>query len=103
MLLNFRTAMQILILIVFLLALGYSVWWLQKKKTIIPDALPVDIKKILEDQVPFYQQLHENKKREFEERVSHFLTGIKITGVKTLVEDIDRVLIAASEIGRAHV
>ena len=90
--------MQILILIVFLLALGYSVWWLQKKKTIIPDALPVDIKKILEDQVPFYQQLHENKKKEFEERASHFLTGIKITGVNTLVEDIDRVLIAASAI-----
>ena len=90
--------MQILILIVFLLALGYSVWWLQKKKTITHDALPVDMKKTLEDQVPFYQQLNKIKQTEFEERALHFLTRVKITGVKTVVEELDRVLIAASAI-----
>ena len=95
---NFMAGIQILILIIFLMALVYSVWWLQKRKTITPDALPVDIKKILEEQVPFYQQLNKNKQTEFEERAAHFLTQVKITGVKTMVEDIDRVLIAASAI-----
>lgn len=91
-------AMQILILIIFLLALLYTGWWIQKKKTLTPDPLPVQIKMILDEQVPFYQQLNESKQKEFEERAKHFLTQVKITGVNTTVEDIDRVLIAASAI-----
>lgn len=90
--------MQILILLIFLLVLLYTVWWLQKKRTITPGPLPVQIKMILEEQVPFYQQLNESSKKEFEERSKHFLTQVKITGVKTTVEDLDRVLIAASAV-----
>ena len=56
------------------------------------------LKTILQEQVPFYQQLNENRKTEFEERTIHFLTQVKVTGVKTVVEDLDRVLIAASAI-----
>jgi len=91
-------AMQVLILIIFLLALIYTVWWLQKKKTVAPGPLPLQMKTILDEQVPFYQQLIENKKTEFEESAKHFLSQVKITGVKTTVEDLDRVLIAASAI-----
>ena len=60
--------------------------------------MPPLLKNILQAQVPFYQQLNENKKTEFEERAAHFLTQVKITGVKTVVEDLDKVLIAASAI-----
>ncbi len=90
--------MQIFILIIFLLALLFTVWWLQKKKTIVNDPMPVQIKEILEEQVPFYQQLNEERKKEFEKRSKYFLTRVKITGVKTAVEEIDRVLIAASAV-----
>lgn len=90
--------MQILILIIFLLALLYTVWWIQKKKTLTPDPLPLQIEMILKEQVPFYQQLNENQQKEFEERTKYFLTQVKITGVNTTVDDIDRVLIAASAV-----
>jgi len=53
---------------------------------------------ILTQQVPFYQQLNAARKKEFEDRVQQFLEKVKITGIKTTVEDIDRVLIAASAV-----
>lgn len=90
--------MQLLILIIFILAVLFAVKFLQKKKTTVTDPVPVQLKKFLEEQVPFYQQLNEGKQKEFEERAAHFLTLVKITGVKTTVEDLDRVLIAASAI-----
>ena len=89
---------QLLILIIFILAIMYAVRFLQKKKITVKDPVPVQLKKILDEQVPFYQQLNETRQTEFEERAAHFLTLVKITGVKTVVEDIDRILIAASAI-----
>ena len=73
-----------------------------KKKprvAIVPaEPLPSSYRQILSEQVPFYQQLDETKKTEFENRVQHFLSQIKITGVNTVVEDLDKLLIAASAI-----
>ncbi len=90
--------MQVFILIIFILAIFYTVYFLQKKKITITEPVPPQLKNILEEQVPFYQQLNKNKQIEFEERAAHFLTQVKITGIKTVVEDVDRVLIAASAI-----
>ena len=90
--------MQLLILIIFIIAILFAVNFLQKKKTTVTEPVPPLLKKILEDSVPFYQQLNKEKQKEFEERAAHFLQLVKITGVKTIVEDIDRVLIAASAI-----
>ncbi len=95
---NFMPAMYIVITSVFLSALLFSAWWLQKKKAIKAGPMPASYKKILAGEVPFYQQLNENKQKEFEERVQHFLAHVKITGVRTEVEDSDRVLIAASAV-----
>src|SRR6187455_2817343 len=55
-------------------------------------------RQILLEQVPFYQQLDETRKTEFENRIQQFLSQVKITGVNTVVEDLDKVLIAASAI-----
>jgi MtfA peptidase len=95
---SFYTSMQLLVLIIFILAIVYTVKFLQKKKTRVTDPVPVQLKRILEEQVPFYQQLNKNRQTEFEERAAHFLTQVKITGVRTIVEDVDRILIAASAI-----
>ncbi|MBK6379066.1 MAG: zinc-dependent peptidase [Chitinophagaceae bacterium] len=89
---------QLFILIIFVLAIFYMVKFLQKKKVKVTQPVPPLLKTILQEQVPFYQQLNENRKTEFEERTIHFLTQVKVTGVKTVVEDLDRVLIAASAI-----
>lgn len=90
--------MQLVILIIFILAIFYAVKFLQKKRVVVTGPVPLQLKQILEAEVPFYQQLDENKKTALEERAAHFLTLVKITGVKTKVEDLDRVLIAASAI-----
>ena len=68
----------------------------RKSKEIIP--LPDHYVHLLTDNVSFYQQLDEEGKRNFEQRVQQFLSDVRITGVKTEVEDIDRVLIGASAI-----
>lgn len=54
--------------------------------------------KILQDEIPFYQQLNAQQQISFQERMQQFLAGVKITGVKTTVADLDKVLIAASAI-----
>ena len=76
----------------------YAVKFLQKKKVTVTEDVPLRLKKTLQDLVPFYQDLNESQQTEFEERAVHFLSTTKITGVKTKVEDIDRILIAASAI-----
>jgi Mlc titration factor MtfA (ptsG expression regulator) len=69
-----------------------------QKKTRAVGRISASYRQLLEVYVPFYQQLNDGRKSEFEERVQEFLAGVRITGVKTRVEDIDRVLIAASAI-----
>lgn len=69
-----------------------------KKKNIVIGPIPGNYKKILEEQVPFYKNLDNARKEEFEKRIQHFLATTRITGVRTNVEDIDRVLIASSAV-----
>ncbi len=93
--------MNIVLIVVFalaLLALLFSLVTLQKKKTGPQKPIPVGYRLVLAEQVPFYQQLNEDKQKEFEDRVQQFLSNVKITGVKTTVEETDRVLVAASAI-----
>ena len=72
----------------------------KKKKitTVALDPMPGSYRQILSELVAFYQQLDETKKTEFENRMQQFLSQTKITGVNTVVEDLDKVLIAASAI-----
>lgn len=93
--------MNIFLLTLFLsalLVLLFSVWIQQKKKQSSYSPLPDNYKKILAEYIPFYQQLNSSKQKEFEERIQQFLTKVKITGIKTTVEDRDKVFIAASAI-----
>ena len=90
-------ALSIVIVLAFLLLL-VKIFLFRKKK--LPEAgpLPQIYRSILAAQVDFYNQLSRAQQVEFENRMQSFLTGVKITGVNTPVEDLDRVLIAASAI-----
>ncbi|MBC7628022.1 zinc-dependent peptidase [Ferruginibacter sp.] len=90
--------METVSLIIFVLILFFAAIKLFKKKTIVPVDAPPGLKKILTEQVPFYQQLLPPQQIQFQQRMLRFLAQIKITGVKTIVEDIDRIYIAASAI-----
>lgn len=65
-----------------------------------PPAIPVPglIRDILQAHVRFYQQLDETHKTAFEKRVNDFLREIRIIGIKTIVEDQDKVFTAAAAI-----
>lgn len=88
--------------IIFPILLIAMLLWLsrsRRKKTLLPTQgfLP-EYRRILEDNVLFYQRLDAGKKIEFENRMSRFLERVRVTGIKTEVTDEDRVFVAASAI-----
>jgi Mlc titration factor MtfA (ptsG expression regulator) len=63
-----------------------------------PVLLPENYQELLTDYVRFYRQLDEERKEQFEKRIEHFLSAVKISGVNAVVEDLDRLLIASGAI-----
>jgi MtfA peptidase len=60
--------------------------------------VPSEWKIILNEKVFYYTQLTPEEKDQFEKRVQHFLNTTRITGIKTTVDLIDQLLVAASAI-----
>jgi Mlc titration factor MtfA (ptsG expression regulator) len=60
--------------------------------------MPANYRQLLNDNVRFYQKLDDAGRKQFEDRMQYFLSGVRITGVGATVEDMDRVLIGASAI-----
>ena len=60
--------------------------------------LPVGYKNLLSGHVGFYRSLNDDEKIKFEEKLREFLGYVRISGVDTTAEDIDRLLVAASAI-----
>lgn len=86
--------------IIFVIALMVIFWLLLKgSRRQIKVAPPKsNYRAILEEQVPFFRRLNETGKKSFQDRMQHFLSSVRITGVHTEAKDLDRVLIAASAI-----
>lgn len=61
-------------------------------------ALPEGYKNLLQAHVGFYRSLNDKEKINFEEKLKEFLGYVRITGVNTSVEDLDRLLVAASAV-----
>lgn len=53
---------------------------------------------ILAKRVPFYQRLSSTVRKEFEKEIHIFLLNYKITGAKTEITDLDRILIASGAV-----
>ncbi|MEP6514196.1 MAG: M90 family metallopeptidase [Parafilimonas sp.] len=79
-----------------LILLVYTFYIKNKKPHLKP--LPETYRQLLRVHVDFYKELDDEKKVEFENRMQLFLSQVRITGIKATVEDIDKVLIAASAI-----
>lgn len=76
-------------------AILYAVF---KKKAILPQPAHELERQLLNEHISFYQHLIPEEKIRFEEAVRKFLKKVRITGVKTDVEDMDRVFVAAAAI-----
>jgi len=84
---------QIVVLIIIALILvGVALYKRPVKKAVLPS----DYKKILLEHVAFYRTLNDEEKIRFEEKIKEFLGYIRITGVDTTVNDLDRLLVASS-------
>ncbi len=82
-----------------IVALLAAWWWLFfKKKKSITKKFPDEWNSILMQKVNFYRQLPEPEKVRFKKSVQEFLDQIQITGVGIEVDDIDRLLVAASAV-----
>lgn len=90
--------MQLLIFIISLLIIGGFVFAVFRKKPKLSQPDAYTEKEILRQHVLFYQRLTDEEKIRFEENVKTFLQKIRITGIKTVVEDSDRVFVAAAAI-----
>ena len=90
--------MQLAFFIIFLTIIAAVIYIVYRKKPSLPHPAINQIRKILNDHVLFYQKLSAEEKTRFEESLLNFLRIVRITGVKTRVEDIDGVLVAAAAI-----
>ena len=87
----------IILVVIALLILVFALLMLRKKPVRI-QPLPDSYRDILVKDVVFYTMLDEKQKGEFENRMMHFLSTTRITGVKTDIDDNDKVYISASAI-----
>jgi hypothetical protein len=86
-----------LILLAIALFATYFFTTMYPKKGVVATVTPID-PAWLEDHVLFYSELDAELRKIFEQKLSAFLTKVRITGVDTTVSETDRVLIAAAAI-----
>ena len=60
--------------------------------------LPPHYKELLMENVAFYRSINDEQKIRFEKKMKEFLGYVRIHGVNTSVEDLDRILVAASAV-----
>lgn len=90
--------MQLIIIIVSVVIIAgilYAVF--RKRQPLVQPGLQTE-KQLLQQHVLFYQGLSAEEKARFEEGLRKFLEKVHITGIKTTVEDLDSVFVAAAAI-----
>ena len=74
-------------------------WWLlfrTKRRHLEP--FPETWRKLLHEHVDFYRDISSEGKKRFETDVQIFLQDVEITGIETEIDDLDRLLVAASAV-----
>ncbi|HSC39397.1 MAG TPA: zinc-dependent peptidase [Chitinophagaceae bacterium] len=81
------------LVLVFIVLLALAVFFYKKPPRKVN--LPANYKALLAQHVAFYRALDEAGKSRFEEKIKELLGYIRIHGVNTTVDDVDRLLVAA--------
>jgi Mlc titration factor MtfA (ptsG expression regulator) len=84
-----------IVLMLIIVAAFIVLFYKRANKKIV---LPAGYKNLLQEHVAFYRSLNDEEKIRFEEKLKEFLGYVRINGVNTIVEDIDRLLVAASAV-----
>lgn len=91
------TILKILVVLIFLILLINIVLKITRKGRFV-DPLPDHFPELLDEHVDFYHQLDEAGKKVFEQKLQQFYAEVRITGIRTDVEDLDQALIGAGAI-----
>ncbi len=85
----------IIVLLGIIALIAVAVFYKKPGKKII---LPANHKELLQEHVAFYRSINEKEKIRFEDKIKEFLGYVRIHGVGTGVEDLDRLLVASSAV-----
>jgi Mlc titration factor MtfA (ptsG expression regulator) len=85
-------------LIIFLIILPILVFLIFRKRKRPNINLPENYRDLLNEHVSFYRQLDDSAKVRFEDRIKDFLSYVRIHGVHTQANDLDKLLVAASAV-----
>jgi Mlc titration factor MtfA (ptsG expression regulator) len=86
--------------VIILIIIALAVFFFLNKKKVANEAplATLNYKLLLEQHIPYYGHLENDRKLQFEQKVAAFLENITIEGVGTTVSDTDKVMIAASAV-----
>jgi Mlc titration factor MtfA (ptsG expression regulator) len=90
-----QTVMLILVLAIVIIVLIY--FFNRKKKPVNQWQAPL-LKQLLTQHIGFYNNLSEEDKKVFEQRVQTFLTDVHIEGLGLEIADSDRIMVASSAV-----
>ena len=82
----------ILIIILVIYINKKNAWKTPKEK------FPANRRIILSEKIIFYNNLNKEEKKNFEFKIQEFLLNCKITGIRTKVDETDKLLVAASAV-----
>jgi Mlc titration factor MtfA (ptsG expression regulator) len=85
----------VLVLIGLLLMIVFFIFYKKPQKKVV---LTENSRKVLDEHVSYYSRLDEKNKIRFEEKIKEFLSYVRIDGVDTTVEELDKLLVAASAV-----
>src|SRR5690242_12592002 len=86
---------SVIVLVALLIMIVFFIFYKKPVKKVV---LSSNYPEILSAHVNFYKQLDEENKRLFEERIKEFLGYVRIEGIDTNVEDLDKLLVASSAV-----
>ncbi len=85
----------VIVLVILALIIAVFIFYKKPGKKII---LAANYKELLMQYVSYYRRLNDKDKTRFEEKVKEFLGYVRIEGVNTSVNDIDKLLVASSAV-----
>lgn len=85
----------IIVLIALALIILFFLLYRRPKKKIL---LPQNFDEILREHVSFYQKLENKNKSRFVEKIKDFLSYVRIEGIDTTADDLDKLLVASSAV-----
>jgi Mlc titration factor MtfA (ptsG expression regulator) len=85
----------VIVLIVLCLLILFFIFYKRPKKKIV---LPANYKQLLSQHVSYYNRLNEKNKIKFAEKIKEFLGNVRIDGIDTTVDDLDKLLVASSAV-----